>query len=132
MSDDDIRKRILDDLDFATDRLSTQTRQVAFGVLALFWALVVGETPEHVAVPRRGLLAIAVLALGALLADFLQYLSAYVASQQARRSLAPGAAAPYDTRWISYRLRVCFFFIKIGLVVLAASALIALLMKALI
>lgn len=131
MGNDEVKKRVLDDLDFATDRLSSQTRQIAFGVLAFVWALLVGEGAKGIAVQRRILLAVAAIALGALIADFLQYLSGYCASQRARRVLSPDVVSPYNKRWLSYRLRSWFFFIKIGLVLVAAIMLIIILVGAL-
>jgi hypothetical protein len=131
MNVDEQLKVILDDLNFATDKLSDQTRQVSFGVLAVVWALLVGDARNRAAVDQKALLVVTAIAIGALIADLLQYLAAFAASERAKKNLQPTSAHPYDDRWLSYRLRTWMFFTKIVLALAAAAVLIASLVRVL-
>src|SRR5262245_39469298 len=74
---------IFEDLNFSTDRLSTQVRQISFGVLAIIWAILIGDA--NVGVNIRYSLALAALAVITMLLDLIQYVAAYLASRRALR-----------------------------------------------
>lgn len=61
------KKQVQDDLNFNSDRLSTQVRLIALGILALVWALVTNP-PAGLALNRRALLAAAGVAILSMLA----------------------------------------------------------------
>ena len=74
------REKIMDQLDWLTDKLSTQVRTVALGVLALSWGLLVGESSAAKAVNdvhRNQLLFVGLLAVLVMFCDYLQYLAGY-------------------------------------------------------
>ena len=71
---------ITEDLNFLTDRLSTQVRTTALGVLVFSWGLLMGESTvarSLAAQLKRDLVAVAALAVLAMLCDILQYLFGY-------------------------------------------------------
>jgi hypothetical protein len=126
----EIRKRIEEDLDFATDRLSTLGRQMAFGTLALAWTLVVGDEAKVVKVSRDTLLVAAAVSMLAVLFDFLQYTCAYTDSRHALRRLEAGHSGKYDRRRWAYRLRSFFFYAKLSVSFAAAGWLLAIILWA--
>jgi len=120
------KSKIQDELNFVSDKLSSQVRTTALGALALSWGLLVGESPTAKAVAndlKWNLLAVGSLAVLALFVDFLQYLAGYLNARKAFKSVVVDASGKevgqYDDEAWSYRLRRFFFFAK--MVVLAIS-----------
>jgi hypothetical protein len=108
------KDRLLADLDFVTDRLSTQVRQLALGVLAIVWALLVKEQAGgSLNVSPRLLISLAGLAIVTIACDFLQYVAAYFASRRCFREFENGGDGQFDSEWPSYRLRMWCFGAKI-------------------
>lgn len=116
------KERIYGDLDFATDRLSTQVRSLSFGILAIVWALMVkGEGMERLHWSPRLLLLLAGLSILTMLVDFLQYVAAYRASMRAKHDLDAGGPGKYRRSWPSARLRDWCFRAKIVLCLAATT-----------
>src|SRR5689334_23034238 len=110
------KDRIYGDLDFATDRLSTQVRSLSFGILAIVWALMVkGEGMDRLHWSPRLLLLLAGLSILTMLVDFLQYVAAYRASLRAKADLDTGGSGKYNKSWLSRRMRGFCFAAKIVL-----------------
>lgn len=108
------RDAIIEDLDFVTDRLSTQVRQLALGVLAVVWALLVAAKSElRLDWSPVLLLALAGLSILTLLVDFLQYVAAYFASRRALDDVESGGTGQYRASWLSWRLRRWCFGAKL-------------------
>ena len=129
-------QRVYDDLDFVTDRISTQVRTIALGVLALAWLFLAGgkETPAlGLQQSVRSLLGVAALAVGALLCDYLQYVAGYLAANSVRQraETAKKATALYNYRDVRYGLRKVLFWLKQGLAAAATVWMLSLLMRAL-
>jgi hypothetical protein len=79
---------IYKNLDFASDRLSTQIRALILGVLALVWLFLSGNKDVPALTLRthtRQLLAIAGLCVLTLLIDAIQYWASYLSSNAVRR-----------------------------------------------
>jgi uncharacterized membrane protein len=116
------KDKIIADLDFITDRISTQVRTVSLSVMATVWLFAVGgkDTPVLPKAPDKNLLLIAGgLCLLALLVDYLQYVAGYLGT---RKILAAGEKAgqtdfKYDYGAWTYRLRTVLFWLKQVLVV---------------
>jgi hypothetical protein len=107
-------ERVLTDLDFASDRLSTQVRQLALGTLALVWALFVGNEKLSVSIDEVWLIRIGFLAILTMAFDLFQYIAAFAASRRAWENLRKGGDGKYSRRWISRRLRSGFFYAKLA------------------
>jgi hypothetical protein len=108
-------KDVYEELQFTSDRISTQTRTIALSVLALVWLFLAGGTskPTLPVQPDRGsLLITGALALGSLLLDYLQYVLGYFATNAVRAKTEDASLteAEYDYKDIRYRARkVCFW-----------------------
>jgi len=108
---------IFAELNFVTDRISTQVRTIALSVLALVWVFLAGghNAPTLPNPPsNRELLWVALIAVGALVADYLQYLLGYLATNAVRdKADAAGAKeAEYSYTDVRYRARGWCFWLK--------------------
>jgi len=108
---------IYKDLDFATDRLSTQIRTLTLGVLALVWLFLSGgkDIPAlKLRAGNRQLLAIAGLCVLTFLIDAVQYWALYRSANTVRRE-AEGhnrKEAEYDEASLVRRLQHGCFWAK--------------------
>jgi hypothetical protein len=119
-------EELYQELQFLSDRLSTQVRTVALSVIALVWLFVAGasQLTSLPAMPsRQALLRIAALALASLVFDYLQYVFGYLAANALRKTAERGGAksAEYDYADWRYRARSALFWLK-QLTVLASVA----------
>jgi hypothetical protein len=111
------KSNITGDLDFLTDRLSTQVRTTALGVLVFSWGLLMGESTVAKSLAAQlkwDLVAIAALAVLAMLFDILQYLFGYWNTRKVLSAMeaAGKTEASYDYSSCLYRLRSFFFAAK--------------------
>src|SRR5438093_350069 len=114
------RKDIQDDIDFLSDRISTQVRTIALSVIAIAWLFLVGgkDGPILRVPPSRDLLLWAgALSLGALIVDYLQYLMGYLDGKRVLREGERDNVTDfhYDYRATTYKLRTWFYWGKQGL-----------------
>jgi hypothetical protein len=78
------KKDIIADLDFLSDRISTQVRTVSLSIFAVVWLFLVGgkDTPVLPSQPNKNLLLIVgAMCLIALLLDYFQYVAGYANSR---------------------------------------------------
>jgi hypothetical protein len=108
---------VFEDLNFSTDRLSAVAREISLGVLAIVWALLVGENAVSVGITKEQLLGLAASSIITMLLDFSQYIAAYVSGRRAM-----GSGGLYKTKWWSYRIRFVCFYSKLVACVLTASS----------
>jgi hypothetical protein len=106
-----------EELQFISDRISTQVRWLAAGVIALVWLFLAGgkESPALPLPPNRKILITAAGgAILALLLDYLQYLFGYASTMRALRKAedAGGKDVTFTYTSLLYRLRVFFFWAK--------------------
>jgi hypothetical protein len=111
------KDKVIEDLNWLTDRLSTQVRTVALSVLALAWGLLIGdkEADKAIAMQRKWhLLGIGGTAVVVMFLDFLQYVSGYVNTHSLLKEMERTGAntGTYKTNSLSYRLRMFFFYGK--------------------
>jgi len=108
--------KIIEDLDFATNRIGEQTRTIAIGVLAIAWLFLAGgqNAPAVKVAPNVSVLLVAgALAIASLLTDYFQYLCAYFSSANLLKGVESAVAAPeYDYESLLYRGRILFFWAK--------------------
>lgn len=121
---------VIEELQFLSDRISTQVRTIAIGLLAITWAILVGDSSFLRKLSEglgKSLLLIALLCIFVLLLDFLQYVTSYIYVDKVRRSAEDGktkAQTNEDGSEIEYpesvlrMLRECFFWVKQGFLVL--------------
>lgn len=110
-------KEIYAELDFLTDRLSTQIRTLALGVLAVVWLFLAGlkDAPAlKLASSTRPLVGIGLLCIVGILFDYLQYLFGYWATLDAKRRAEASATktASYDYDDWRWRGRMWCFRLK--------------------
>ena len=99
-----------EELEWLSDRISTQVRWVAAGTLAVAWGLLL-TPPTTLAVSQRCVLAVILMSLTALLTDLLQYVAGYFHVFQHRLEGQVNQHA-IDREFLS-RLRVVFFWLKL-------------------
>ncbi|TKB95030.1 MAG: hypothetical protein E8D41_02310 [Nitrospira sp.] len=109
--------KIYENLDFVTDRLSTQTRTLTLGVLSLVWLFLSGDKDApalKLGNSREQLLAIAALCVLTLLIDAVQNLAYYLSSDAVRRAAESNsqAEAGYDETSLLRRLQQGCFWAK--------------------
>ncbi len=111
------KKDILEELQFLSDRISTQVRTLALGVLALTWGLLIGESDvakDIASQMKSQLLMIGGLSVLVMFADFLQYVFGYINTNDVLKRVEKSnlQEAKFDTSSFSYRLRKWFFLLK--------------------
>lgn len=118
------RKKVNEELDFLTDRLSSQVRAIALGLIAITWGLLIGDVKLNSVISRDqryGLLSICAIALFALFLDFLQYMFGYWYVNFLRKKMNIAKVDEYeknekDLRWQG---RYFFFYAKQAFLVVA-------------
>lgn len=110
-------EKVIEDLDFATNRIGEQVRAISIGVLAVAWLFLAGGTNApavKVAPDVQVLLLSGALAIGSLLADYFQYLCAYFESSHVLVAAEqnPKSKPTYDYQSFSFRARKLFFWLK--------------------
>jgi len=111
------KKKVIEELDFLSDRVSTQVRTVAVGLIIVTWGLLMGESRAVIPASgclRTGLLSVGVLAVIAMFCDYLQYLSGYLNARSLLEDMEETGAqeGQYDKNVLSYQLRGFFFCVK--------------------
>jgi hypothetical protein len=128
-------KDVYEELQFISDRISTQVRAIALSVLALVWLFLAGGSSAPALVPspdRRSLLAMAAFGLAALVSDYLQYLFGYWATSGVRKTAerAKQETAEFIYTDARYRARVFCFWLKQVLTLVAVGWLMVALLRA--
>jgi hypothetical protein len=112
-----IKKDILTALDDVTDKLSSQVRTTALGVLALSWGLLVGDSPAAKAISadfRAILVVLGGASVAVLFLDFLQYFAGYFSTKRVLDEVEDKGEdqGEYDSSSLAYQLRRFFFWAK--------------------
>jgi len=110
-------KKVVDELQWVSDRISTQIRTIGLGLIILTWGLIIGQPEIAGPIPAsltKNLLIIGVVALGTMFCDFLQYFFAYLNSDILRKKMEIKKLdeADYDYTAATYKLRTFFFWSK--------------------
>lgn len=108
---------VVEELRFISDRISTQVRTLALGLLAISWAILVGDSSFLKQLSEqfgRNLLLIAAMSIFVLLLDFLQYVAAYAYVDGVRKKAESQGKAEtdYPTGGLWRGLRSLFFWTK--------------------
>jgi hypothetical protein len=112
------KEKIIDDLNFVTDRISTQVRTLALGVLAFIWGIVISdsEMAKSIAQPANAqLLGIAGGAVLTMLLDFFQYIPGFINTRNllSKMERTKATEGTYDYSSWGFRLRNFFFWGKV-------------------
>ena len=117
-------EKVIEDLNWVCDRISTQVRTISIGLLAITWGLLIGKPEISQPLPlwlKKNLLVIGILTLFTMLVDFLQYLFGFFIIEGLRKSMEKNkqTEAVYDYGTITYKLRKICFGLKLILVIIA-------------
>ena len=128
-------EKVIEELNFLSEVLSTRVRTLATGVLALAWVFVLGNAikDEHAGfIADRDLVAPIVLAFLSLLADLSQYWCGLVGTRRhlQRMEKSDLTSADYDYDSVAYRLRTIFFYLKLSFMLASVAWLLFLLIEA--
>jgi len=110
-------KEITKELEFISDKLSTQVRTVAIGLLAITWAILVGDSSFLRKLSEglgKRLLLIGVLSIFVLLVDFVQYMVGYIYVDKTLKAAEAKdlTETDYDPHSPLYQFRSILFWTK--------------------
>jgi hypothetical protein len=132
LSQEELAKELAD----YSDRISTQVRTIAFGVLGITWFLLVPrpDAPIPIHVPKQALIGITLACVLAILAEFCQYLLAEKTTDETFDRAAargPSGKAAYNAAAFTYKAQLFFYRLKFWLASGAAAFLVFLLARSL-
>ena len=81
---------MVEDLDWLSDRMSTQVRTISVSLLVITWGLLIGKTEITQPLPlwlMKNLLIIGIIAVAAMFRDFFQYLFGYWNTDSLRKTM---------------------------------------------
>lgn len=121
-------------LDSASDRISTQVRTLAVGVLAVVWLFLSGSEDVaalNLTAGNRQLLTVAGLCVLTLLIDAVQYVASYLSSNAVRKTAekANDTDAEYDENSAMRRVQQACFWAKQVTAVLATGWLLLIIVR---
>jgi hypothetical protein len=115
------KDKLLEDLDWLTDKISSAVWKLSVGTLGTTWSLLIasGSIPERLRFGNREAYPILLLCILAMMFDMIQYLAAYRDADRIRRRIEASRLTEfeYDESTFLYKLRKWSFCIKIVLTV---------------
>lgn len=127
------KKNLLTELDWLTDKISSQVWSLNLGTLATTWSLLIaaGSIPDNLRIGPRNAFPIMFLCILGMLSELGQYLAGYANAKSILRSLEGSGRTEfeYDKSAPFYLMRQWFFWIKIVLTLCAAIWLFATLFR---
>lgn len=111
------KEEIIEEVQFLSDRLSTQIRYIVFGILATVWGFYISDhLVIKLAVSKfsNQLIWLMILSTLVLVIDYLQYLSGYLIGTNLIKQLEKSSKneGAYDEKSLGYRFRIWAFVIK--------------------
>jgi hypothetical protein len=105
---------VKEDMRTVSSILSNQTRTIATAVIAVVWLFLVGkDMPELAHLPtKKELFLTAGFAFSALIADYIQYICAYLDSSNILKKAKKTKDYTYSNKSLFYKIRIRAFFIK--------------------
>src|SRR5437016_7123714 len=99
-------KETVVELQWLSDRISSQVRAIALGVLAVAWAVLLSP-PKDLSISSAAMLWVALIALLTLVADLLQYVLGYINTRRHHQHLLrENIEEGYDASVPLYRARI--------------------------
>lgn len=118
------KQTLLTELDWLTDKISSQVWALNLGTLATTWSLLIaaGNVPDNLRLTPGNALPIMFLCVLAMLSQLGQYLAGYANSLSILRSLELSGRTEFEYNKFAllYRLRTGCFYVKIALTLAAA------------
>jgi hypothetical protein len=110
--------KIVEEYQFVSDKISTQIRTVALGIIAFIWIILIGKDPLPLPLPssyKGQFFIIGFLCLLILFFDFLQYFFSYLLTSSLidKTEADKKIEAVYNYKDLRYRLCNVFFIVKI-------------------
>ena len=111
------KQDILKEKEFLSDRISTQVRTVALGLLGITWGLLIGKSDVAVEIASsigKNLMAIGGIAIFTMFLDFLQYFFGYWYTNNLIKEMEKANEKEGNYRYsdLKYRLRIFMFWSK--------------------
>jgi len=117
-------KEVVEELQWISDRISTQVRSISLGLIIISWGLIIGQPQIAGTLTtnlKKNLLIIGVLALVTMFFDFLQYFFGYLTTDRLLNKMdlekLDNDYCDYTTA--TYKLRAFFFWSKQILILVA-------------
>jgi hypothetical protein len=124
------KEKLIEDLDWLTDKISTQVWTLNLGTLATTWSLLIATRGSEQFIESADAIPIMALCILAMLCELGQYYAGYFNAKSILDHLGEGTQFEYDETAPLYILRHWLFYIKAVLTLIAASwLLVALLAK---
>jgi hypothetical protein len=124
---------LLTELDWLTDKISSQVWTLNIGTLGTTWSLLIAEStiPDNLRLSKTSALPIIILCVLAMTSELVQYLVAYANSRFLLHALEKSGRMEfeYDRTALLYRLRGWCFYGKIALTLCAAAWLLITLLR---
>jgi hypothetical protein len=116
------KKDLVDELNWITDKISSQVWTLNLGVLGTTWTLLIATTNTKLQFQPAEAFPILFLCIASLTCEMLQYLSGYANDRRILKNVEAKnlQTFEYDPKAFLYRLRMFFFYAKILLTVFAA------------
>lgn len=111
------KQDIIKEMDFLSDRISTQVRTVALGLLGITWGVLIGKSDVALGIARsigKNLMVIGGIAILAMFLDFLQYFFGYWYTYSLFNDMEKTnkEEVKYKYSDVRYRLRTCLYWVK--------------------
>jgi hypothetical protein len=116
------KSKLLEELNWTTDKISSQVWILNFGSLGTAWTLLIAANSATYRLMAADVRWIFIFCITGLLCEFLQHLSGYVNSRRilSHLELENKVEFQYDRSAFFYRARIGFFYLKILLTFAAA------------
>jgi hypothetical protein len=104
---------LIKDLDYLSTTVGDRSRTIAFAIIAIWWANVVGKEPVS-GLSLHALIGPVIFSSAAIFCDFAQYALSYLfaAHQLAALERTSADSFSYDKKALPYKLRQAFFYLK--------------------
>lgn len=123
-------KELIQELNFLSDKLSERVRVISAGVIAIWWATLIGDKVPP-GVDAKALLGPVIAAAISLLIDVLQYLIGYYHNRYALHFLEKSGDTDfkYNSKALIYKSREFLFALKLATTIVATMWLISILVR---
>jgi hypothetical protein len=119
------KAKLVEELNWLTDKISTQVWTLNLGTLATTWSLLIATRGSEQFIKSSNAIPIMALCIVAMLCELGQYYAGYFNAKSILNRLGESEKFEYDEKAPLYILRHWLFYIKAALTLIAASWLLA-------